>query len=150
MAEQDTVQQIKERRSAPRVTTTLRAKAFPGAADCVVADFNERGARVRFDQNGPTGGRLILVIWSTGLAFEAQVCWRAHGDVGVRFVRRCDFRSRVPSDFWAARSVWLESRPKFRRRMLKNATFTVTPRAMARVDHRRAGSAAAAAARESE
>lgn len=138
----------RERRTIPRVETTLRAKAFPSAADCVVADFNERGARLRFEQGAPpAGGRLIVVIWTTGLAFEGQVCWRTGSDIGLRFIRRCDFRSRVPSDFWAARSAWLRSRPKLKRRMLKAATFTVTPRAIGWADRGRVASSALAGMR---
>ncbi len=107
-----------ERRAIPRQLTTLRGKAFPGNVDCVVKDYNERGARLQFIGAGPEGDQFILVVWSTGLAFEGQVRWRAGEEVGLRFLRNCDFRGRTPAFFWAARAEWLRSRPKLSRRKL--------------------------------
>ena len=107
-----------ERRAIPRKPTTLRGKAFPGGLDCVVRDYNERGARVQFDGAHPDQEQFILVVWSTGLAFEGQVRWRAGEEVGLRFLRSCDFRGRTPAFFWAARAEWLRSRPRLSRRKM--------------------------------
>jgi hypothetical protein len=107
-----------ERRALPRQPTALRGKAFPGACDCVVKDYNERGARVQFTGARPAEDQFILVVWSTGLAFEGQVRWRAGEEVGLRFLRTCDFRGRTPAFFWSARAEWLRSRPRMSRRQL--------------------------------
>jgi len=107
-----------ERRALPRQQTTLRGKAFPGGFDCVVRDYNERGARLQFVGARPEADQFILVLWATGLAFEGQVRWRAGEELGLRFLRSCDFRGRTPAFFWAARAEWLRSRPKLSRRKL--------------------------------
>ena len=107
-----------ERRAIPRKPTTLRGKAFPGGFDCVVKDYNERGARIQFVGPCADKDQFILVVWSTGLAFEGQVRWRAGEEVGLRFVKSCDFRGRTPAFFWAARAEWLRSRPRLSRRKL--------------------------------
>lgn len=107
-----------ERRALPRQPTTLRGKAFPGNFDCVVKDYNERGARLQFVGARPDEDQFILVVWSTGLAFEGQVRWRAGEEIGLRFLRSCDFRGRTPAFFWTARAEWLRSRPKISRRRL--------------------------------
>ena len=107
-----------ERRSLPRQPTTLRGKAFPGGFDCMVKDYNERGARLQFTGARPEGDQFILVVWSTGLAFEGQVRWRGGEELGVLFLRSCDFRGRTPAFFWAARAEWLRSRPRMSRRAL--------------------------------
>ncbi len=107
-----------ERRAIPRKPTTLRGKAFPGNFDCVVKDYNERGARVQFIGARPDEDQFILVVWSTGLAFEGQARWRAGEEIGLRFLRSCDFRGRTPAFFWAARAEWLRSRPRLSRRKL--------------------------------
>ncbi len=107
-----------ERRAIPRQSTTLRGRTFPGNHDCVVRDYNERGARLQFVGARPEAEQFILVVWSTGLAFEGQVRWRTGEEVGLRFLRNCDFRGRTPAFFWDARAEWLRSRPKLSRRKL--------------------------------
>ena len=107
-----------ERRSLPRLATTLRGKAFPGGFDCTVKDYNERGARLQFMGGRPDNDQFILVMWATGLAFEGQVRWRGGEEVGLLFLRSCDFRGRTPSFFWAARAEWLRSRPRLSRRAM--------------------------------
>jgi hypothetical protein len=108
-----------ERRALPRQPTTLRGRVFPGNLDCTVRDYNERGARLQFSGAAPEDDQFILVMWSTGQAFEGQVRWRGGQETGVLFLRSCDFRGRTPSFFWTARAEWLRSRPKLPRRTLK-------------------------------
>ena len=115
----ETAQKGAERRLLERMPTTLRGKVFPGAVDCIVKDFNERGAKLQFEEVAPAGERLIFVVWTSGMAFEAQVRWRASGAVGVQFIQRCDFRARTPSMFWPARTLWLKSRRPLRRTKVK-------------------------------
>jgi hypothetical protein len=107
-----------ERRAQERVPTTLRGKAFPGPLDCVVKDFTDKGAKLGFETTPPTGERFVLVMWTTGMAFEAQIRWRAGNDIGVRFIQRCDFRARTPAMFWPMRTEWLKSRRPMRRKAL--------------------------------
>ena len=94
-----------ERRALPRQSTTLRGRAFPGGFECLVRDYNERGARLQFTGERPDTDQFVLVMWATGLAFEGQARWRAGGEIGVQFLRSCDFRGRTPAFFWAARAV---------------------------------------------
>jgi len=115
----ETDQQGAERRLLERMPTTLRGKVFPGPVDCVVKDFNERGAKLHFDGPPPAGERLIFVVWTSGMAFEAQVRWRAADNLGVQFIQRCDFRARTPAMFWPARALWLKSRKPLRRTKVK-------------------------------
>ncbi len=129
MLEAEAQQLARDRRALERVPTTLRGKVFPGEIDCVVKDFNERGAKLQFSEQPVAGERVILVIWTSGLAFEAQVRWRTSAAIGVQFIQRCDFRSRTPAMFWPARAVWLKSRRPFRRSALKNnPVMIVTPK----------------------
>ena len=119
MSGTQTEQNPAERRMLERMPTTLRGKVFPGAVDCVVKDFNERGAKLQFEQAPPDGERLIFVVWTSGMAFDAQVRWRGRHEVGVQFVQRCDFRARTPAMFWPARALWLKSRKPLRRTRVK-------------------------------
>ena len=114
-----------ERRALPRQPTTLRGKVFPGGRDCVVKDYNERGARLQFAGDRPDDDQFVLVMWATGLAFEGQVRWRAGEELGVLFLRSCDFRGRTPAFFWAARAEWLRSRPRMSRRALNGASAMI-------------------------
>lgn len=114
-----------DRRALPRLPTALRGKIFPGSADCIIKDYNERGARIQAPEGLPDDERLILVVWSTGLAFEGQIRWRSGGEVGLRFSRSSDFRGRVPALFWEARQEWLKSRPKLPRRALINQSAMI-------------------------
>ena len=62
-----------DRRNAERLATSLRGKVFPGQIDCVIADFSRMGARLKFDAPPPQDGRLIMVVWSSGVAFERSL-----------------------------------------------------------------------------
>jgi hypothetical protein len=104
-----------DRRRVKRIPTTLRGKVFPGEADCIVADMSEAGACLTFEDQAANQDRLLLVIWSTGLAFDAEVRWRQGQRVGLRFVARCDFHRRTPAAFHEARTLWRRSRPKLRK-----------------------------------
>jgi hypothetical protein len=107
-----------DRRSLERTPTALRTKLFPGGVDCMVRDFTKRGARLGFDGPAPLGDHIIGVIWSTGLSFEADVCWRTETSIGVRFANRFDLRSAVPPRLAEIKSQWLNRRAKLPRRQL--------------------------------
>ena len=106
------------RRDSERTMTTLRGKAFPGALDCVVNDFSRRGARLIFPAQLPLDDHLVLVIWTTGLAFETETRWRETSEVGVEFQRRFDLRGTVPSRLLSVKAQWLNRRRRLPRRTL--------------------------------
>ncbi len=123
-----------DRRSLQRTPTTLRGKILPELLDCVISDFNDRGARLTLPAGAEVGDSVMLVVWSTGMGFQGQVRWRSAMDVGVRFLSRCDFRCRTPPHFAEAKALWLESRPRHGRRELRKAKVMLpAPRRYARL-----------------
>lgn len=110
--------ELRDRRAHERVPTGLRAKVFPGAHDCVISDFSDRGARLTFAAPPLVGERLVLVVWSSGLAFEAVARWSAGLELGVEFLHKRDFRRPVPAELTAIRALWLKRRPRIRRKTL--------------------------------
>lgn len=107
-----------DRRAAERIPTSLRGKVFPGAIDCMIADFHKKGARLRFEGPPPSAERLTMVVWSSGVAFEAAVRWRAGQEVGVQFSSSRDLRRPAPPHLAAAQALWLKRRPRLGRRAL--------------------------------
>src|SRR5579875_4112197 len=87
---------FKDRRAAERIATSLRGKVFPGAIDCVITDFTKLGARLHFEGPPPDGDRMIMVVWSSGVAFEAAVRWRGKGDIDLAVASSADFRRPAP------------------------------------------------------
>ena len=115
---QDVIAMRRERRKAARIAVALRGKAFPGARDCRIVDFTRRGARLAFDGPIPPGARLVLVVWTSGAAFEASVRWRRGHEIGVRFESSRDLRRPAPPHLVEAQVLWLERRPRLRRKAL--------------------------------
>ncbi|MFI4934809.1 MAG: PilZ domain-containing protein [Caulobacterales bacterium] len=107
-----------DRRTLERTPTTLRGKVFPGPRDCVIADFSKHGARLRFDARPALGERLVVVVWSSGLAFEAVTRWRSGDEVGVQFTSSRDLRRPAPAHLAAIQALWLKRRPRMGRRKL--------------------------------
>jgi hypothetical protein len=108
----------KDRRAAERIQTTLRGKVFPGGLDCLVTDFTKMGARLRFDGAAPDGDSMIMVVWSSGVAFEAVVRWRRTGELGVQFASSRDLRRPAPPRLAEAQAMWMKRRPRVGRRAL--------------------------------
>jgi hypothetical protein len=108
----------RDRRSAERIATTLRGKAFPGGIDCVITDFTKLGARLRFDGQAPAADKMIMVVWSSGVAFEATVRWRRGVDIGVQFASSRDLRRPAPPHLAEAQAMWMKRRPRVGRRAL--------------------------------
>jgi hypothetical protein len=108
----------RDRRAAERVPTALRGKVFPGQLDCTIADFSKLGARLRFAEPPEVGERLIVVVWSSGLAFEAVTRWRARSEVGVQFVSSRDLRRPAPPHLVEVQALWTARRPHIARRKL--------------------------------
>src|SRR5271167_1905769 len=108
----------RDRRAAERVPTALRGKVFPGPLDCVISNFSKLGARLRFVERPVIGEKVILVVWSSGLAFEAVTRWRSGDEVGVQFLHSRDLRRPAPAHLTAIQTLWLKRRPRIGRRKL--------------------------------
>jgi hypothetical protein len=117
-----------DRRALERTPTALRAKVFPGAVDCVIRDYNERGARLEFHEPIVMGEHVVVVIWSSGLAFEAVTRWRSGPEVGVQFQVGRDLRRPTPAHFAAIRAAWLNRRPRLSRRKLSKIPALIADR----------------------
>jgi len=118
----------KDRRAAERIPTTLRGKVFPGALDCVVTDFTKMGARLRFDGAAPDGDKMIMVVWSSGVAFEAVVRWRRTDELGVQFASSRDLRRPAPPHLIEAQALWMNRRPRVGRRALISSPVIIQDR----------------------
>ncbi|MGA0600594.1 PilZ domain-containing protein [Caulobacter sp. KR2-114] len=121
-----------DRRTLERVPTALRAKVFPGSIDCVIRDYNDRGARLEFSQPIVMGEQIVVVIWSSGLAYESVIRWRGGAQVGVQFQVGRDLRRPTPAHFAAIRSEWMNRRPRLSRRKLAKCAAMIDDRAARR------------------
>ena len=99
-----------ERRVSIRVPVRLDARAFPGDRVCLVRDLSAHGARVQFDEPGGGPDAVVLVLWDSGQAFEAQAVWWLNNEIGVRFIRACELNNSVPTSFQDAKQAWQSSR----------------------------------------
>lgn len=95
-----------DQRKHTRLQTDFVAKLFPGPLECVVVDFSAGGAGVVMTSTETPPDELVLVLWASGRAFEAQSVWWRDNRVGLRFLRSCDLRDRVPRPFVAAQALW--------------------------------------------
>jgi hypothetical protein len=108
----------RDRRAAERIATSLRGKVFPGQVDCVIADFSKMGARLKFEGAAPQENRMTMVVWSSGVAFDAQVCWRRGLEIGVQFFSSRDLRRPAPPHLAEIQALWMKRRPRVGRRQL--------------------------------
>ena len=132
MSQIDDASSTVNRRSLERTPTTLRGKIFPGTVDCTVKDYNERGARLRFQDTPTVSDRMVVVLWSSGLAFEAMVRWRSRFELGVEFLHSRDLRRPVPAHLAPIRAEWQARRPRFGRRDLNALPTMISTRAARR------------------
>ena len=100
----------KERRSAVRVPVRLDARIFPGPRECLVRDLSAHGARIQFCEPGHGPDEVVLVLWDSGQAFEAQAVWWLNDEIGVRFIRACELTEPAPAMFQEAKVAWEKSR----------------------------------------
>ena len=117
-----------ERRAVERTPTALRGKVFPGAVDCILSDYTRRGARLRFEGAAPSHARFVVVVWSSGLAFEADIRWRQGRELGVRFLSSRDLRRPAPPYLAAAQAAWRKRRPRITRRKLVSSPVILQKR----------------------
>jgi hypothetical protein len=108
----------RERRNAERISTSLRGKVFPGQRDCVIADFSKMGARLKFEGSAPEESRMTMVVWSSGVAFDAAVRWRRGLEIGVQFFSSRDLRRPAPPHLVEIQALWMKRRPRVGRRQL--------------------------------
>jgi len=122
MAQSAIAAALRDRRAAERIATSLRGKVFRAASgeafDCVFADFSKLGARLHFDVPPPEGERLTVVVWSSGVAFDAQVRWRRGDEIGVQFASSRDLRRPAPPHLAEIQALWMRRRPRVGRRAL--------------------------------
>lgn len=103
--------QGQERRTAVRVPVRLDARLFPGHRDCLVKDLSASGARIQFTEPGGAPDEVVLVLWDSGQAFEAQAVWWLNDEIGLRFIRACELTQPAPAMFQEAKVAWEKSRP---------------------------------------
>jgi len=108
----------RDRRAVERIATSLRGKTFPGPVDCLIADFTKHGARLRFAGPPPPENRFVMVVWSSGVAFEVETRWRHGAEIGVRFLSSRDLRRPAPDYLADAQAAWRKRRPRLRRKAL--------------------------------
>jgi hypothetical protein len=123
---------LAERRALERLPTALRAKVFPGAVDCVIRDYNDRGAKLAFNERTALDDQVVVVIWSSGLAFEAAIRWRAGTEIGVQFQIGRDLRRPTPAHLAEIRAQWMNRRPRISRRKLIKCSAVIDNRAARR------------------
>ncbi len=99
-----------DRRTAVRVPVRLDARVFPGDRNCLVRDLSANGARIQFVEPGAGPDEVVLVLWDSGQAFEAQAVWWLNDEIGVRFIRACELTQPAPMMFQEAKVAWEQSR----------------------------------------
>jgi hypothetical protein len=95
-----------ERRTEPRLAVRLEARLFPGGRPCLVKDISLKGARIELSGPESASDELVLVVWLTGQAFEAQAVWWRGSEIGVRFIRTCELSRPAPPTFREAQLAW--------------------------------------------
>jgi hypothetical protein len=116
---------VKNRRALERAPTTLRAKVFPGALDCVIRDYTKRGARLEFQGPAPLEDQLVVVIWASGLTYEAEPRWRKGSSMGVLFTGSRDLRRPAPPHLAEVAALWRARRPRITRRKLMRTSDAI-------------------------
>ena len=99
-----------DRRTDVRVPVRLDARLFPGHRSCLVRDLSANGARIQFVEPGAGPDEVVLVLWDSGQAFEAQAVWWLNDEIGVRFIRACELTEPAPAMFQEAKVAWEKSR----------------------------------------
>ena len=78
-----------EKRHSPRQKSFLRGYVYfgnsPSAVDCLVRDFSDTGARLKFSGAPAVTEILDLHIPVKGQSFRSRVQWHADDEIGVNF-----------------------------------------------------------------
>jgi PilZ domain len=80
---------MKERRSVPRQKSFLQGRIFFNnrrtSLDCLIRDFSEQGARLKFSATVSTPDAVELFVPSKEETYRARIIWRNADEVGVCF-----------------------------------------------------------------
>jgi hypothetical protein len=96
----------------------LRQRAYLGAKlvygdgaftlDCVVRDITLNGARVRLPEGQAVPDKVFLVELRSGIAYEAQVTWKRHPEIGLKFVHQHGLSEASGPHLMILKRLWLE------------------------------------------
>ena len=106
---------MKERRGVSRQKSFLQGRIFFNnrrtSYDCLIRDFSEHGAKLKFSSSLATPDAVELFIPAKEESYRAKVIWRNADEIGVCFA--CGERSPplapgTPAADWSARIQKLE------------------------------------------
>jgi hypothetical protein len=80
--------------------------------DGIVRDVSEFGARVKVPDGLAVPQFLFFVSLREGVPYEAEVVWRRHPEIGLRFLRRCSFEDVHVPDIGILKRLWTESQQR--------------------------------------
>lgn len=78
---------------------------------CLVQDLSTGGARLKIPDTTPVPNRFAFLEATSGRAHAAQVVWRRHPQVGIKFAAPIDL-SREDETARTLRRLWTERRPR--------------------------------------
>src|SRR5216683_1195030 len=104
---------MKERRAVSRQRSFLQGRIFFSnrrtSVDCLIRDFSEHGARLKFSNTTVTPDVVELFIPTKEESYRAKVIWRNADEIGVGFGGdETSFVPGAPSADWSARVQKLE------------------------------------------
>lgn len=105
-----------ERRSEPRVPTSIPARLFYGPGyggwiDGMIKDRSGKGAKIQAPALFELPRRLVLLDYRAGEAFEAELRWRKNDLAGLRLEARHDLRALEEPRLEPVRQAWLALAP---------------------------------------
>jgi len=104
---------MKERRAISRQRSFLQGRIFFSnrrtSVDCLIRDFSEHGARLKFSNTTVTPDMVELFIPAKEESYRAKVIWRNADEIGVGFDGdETSLAPGTPSADWSARIHKLE------------------------------------------
>ena len=89
-----------ERRAAPRQKSFLQGRIYfnhrRSSIDCLIRDYSEHGARLRFSEGANIPEAIELYIPNKEETHRARVQWRSGNEVGVSFGNEINSPSVAP------------------------------------------------------
>lgn len=102
-----------EKRKSPRQRTFLRGlvlmRGSAASVACIVRDFSDAGARLRFKYPPSFDGALELHIPGEKKTVQCRVVWRDNCEIGVAFEQSVSFDPSPTDEELAARVARLEA-----------------------------------------
>jgi hypothetical protein len=106
---------MNERRAVSRQKSFLQGRIFFNnrrtSVDCLIRDFSEHGARLKFASTTPTPDTVELFIPAKEESYRAKVIWRNADEIGVCFdgdEKSPSLAPGTPAADWSARIHKLE------------------------------------------